>query len=1365
MSYREKRTCSSWVFGFILACFFYEIQARKEILTLPVFYMKIYYTPGDTLSVTTNPKVTGIIPEQVRIYVNKDIPKTSWTIEETYNKTLRYITVEFVSRHVSHSWFILPVVRLPSVWLYNVPTNEINSTFLARMRDSSTFKSRQISYSEVQKELLRVVSAKFRVDLNKVAANLQITATDLWTTYDAIRWEAVVHSIVKESVDAHIQLLQLASNESLAQLVRMTTSDLYNASLAEFENKTFSLFPKKTLLKNKTSELISSFNLSVQPESTTVASLASMVTSFTLQDLGLLYQLNVKQVRTIDRTSFADISYMCEGYNVSGLLDKTPFSILWTIAGTKHEPSRCPILVKIKGTSITTLSQLTPVNVLEMSLLEILTVSSGMPWRKVFRVVSTTMSEWEIIDSVKVSKLASLSSTIESAILNDSISHAVEIIYTLKQNGSLNSTIDVYRIKLRSFLETLLNISTFAVATYTNTSEESLNKTTSSQLFTKFIQTTVAHFNIKIEDINNTLKLSPEELYNLPRHEWQQIVPPIVDAVVKFQAEKLKMSVENLYDFLGIAANSSTVEQVNVLIATKIKPLITSLNKFVNITIQTWLNDSSTQDAVYSEMTVLEAILNATGFSKEGLIFAYDLNKGQMNVLKTMKITKLMTYCKVSTALTKSLTPYNLTAFTVGIQTMKPSCAAVAFYVSSEEQTIGLSKGEISVLTNTTASLVELVDKATGLPWRMSASWLGVHLSDWTVLDGLTLLNIPSKNLTQVESMTFQQLIFHSLHQNSSGNLDSILEQFRQRTKTKMYDIFITNEDEISALFEVPPTQIITTSLTEIFKFVLDSFHKKFGVSLLDVANSIRVNNNDLRYLAPTEWYEVLPSLRDQIVQSGQSKLKVDLKTLSSLLQETNLTTKTLSKLEFLWDNYVTRFIKSKNDAEIKSIATILQEHGQTFATYSPINTMMSFIKDNINVSAVEYSLLFGLDLKALSVLENYTLTEIPSACGMTQNHMLSKSPLNLTKAMIGYDDVITCRNIALVTALRSFTIETLTSNFSISINDTLSMLDVWRNEITVSWMKLLWGFNLSLAEWPFIAAFSLESYSSLVGLSVADIKSNMSYAQIATSIRTRNVNSYLNIYRQDLLNKTFEMFTVSSIEICGGMTNPCTTKVIDIFNKTLTTLRSKLKFDLLSLASNLGVTPYELKVLIPFQWHETVPYIVSESYQNVSSLLNLTQDRLSVLLDSSTNLILNMSLNEFVPIMTNKVDPLVTTKNEMESMTLKQLAKTRGVDVDLLQNKTGIEIIHALFNTSLSNISFIFEWSSEFIAALHNYTVFEASRKINNKDLSDDRSVAKLLLLMATVVPHYKPPPLTCNSGFVLNKETSKCIGKQFIE
>ena len=80
----------------------------------------------------------------------------------------------------------------------------------------------------------------------------------------------------------------------------------------------------------------------------------------------------------------------------------------------------------------------------------------------------------------------------------------------------------------------------------------------------------------------------------------------------------------------------------------------------------------------------------------------------------------------------------------------------------------------------------------------------------------------------------------------------------------------------------------------------------------------------------------------------------------------------------------------------------------------------MDFVNDILNVTAAEFSLLFGFETKSLLVLGNYTLEELPSDCGMTRIQVMNTRPLNLTKAMIGYSDITTCRSVALVTALRT---------------------------------------------------------------------------------------------------------------------------------------------------------------------------------------------------------------------------------------------------------------------------------------------------------------------------------------------------------
>ena len=1330
-----------------------------EDFILPILYMPLKkLLPGVMPNVPADfDKVTA---EHVREH-------EKWSNEEVYAKTIRYIGKRAII-WISIDGGKLPGSNFDSKWFYKIPFLEVNSTY------SNESNMEIITPSDIQEKMLHLLSRRFIFDLNNVASHLNVPVANLSESYDPANWEAVVHAMVEESILTFISRLELGSVESLAKLVRLTVHDLKNSTLGAYESLVPPLYPKKLVLDHNTTSTIAAAPgiTPTSPEDTVVTKLVTEATNFTADDFGVLYNFTDEQVKTLTRTNFFQISRMCN-VTVPTLMNMTLPHLSWSIVGSKFVNPPCLILVTIKGKSISTLAG---IDFDTMSVLDMLTATTDLPWRKVFWAVNASMSDWELLASVTIQQLLKLSGKGNSSLLDDSLSDLVELIYTLNENGSLGQAISDHRNKVRSSLESMFNLTTGKVAGLIGISEGQLQNSSSSNMVNSFLNATVSYFNITWNDIYGPAKITLQELDNLPQSEWTKIIRYIIKAALKLEAIKLQMSEDILLKFLDITPENATIANIKWLIKTRIQVTLGKKDKFENQALQVHLSASSVSDEDYLNSSVLALLFNASGFNTNDFQLVYNVDPGQVFILQQLKFKDLALYCGFSGTSIKQRTPFNITAELVGIKTTLATCKTTGFYAGSKSKPLSSLQEQFPILKNTTVSFVRSVEEITGLSWRRNLWPFGVKMEDWTTLDSLSITKfgeVTSQSIPDVQKKTLQSIFDSALQLKAADNvkLRTVHQEYRTPTLNELFRIFKTAGSELITVLTITQSRIDASTLPEVAQLTLTYYREKFNVSLVTLGNKVQVAEKDLHKMAPTEWHELVQPLKDEIIRSGRIQLGVSLQNFSDLLGHSSeeMAKLDLSQLKTLWNTIFIRLRKGKNFVEEKTISQLTTLLNLDQRSFWDMN-VMAFMENLIGLKKAELVLLYSFNSDGLDVLTNYTFMDVSTTCGLTKAAINGTTPLALIKSLLGVDSPMGCRPVALAVAARTMTLQELSRKFNTSVNDSESFLLVVEKVIPLPWSKIAWALDISLSRWPSLGAVSLKDLADIRSDTPSNIKSQKSLRAIASDIVVLNGSKFdtlLSLYRLDIIQKVSQLFAVNSTEVC----NSCSMDIVDIFDKMLKILSAKIDFLQSSLPPKMEMSGYEFKVLPPSVWWRAVPLIVADSYERASSSLGISKDRLSILFGSSFASILNMTLENFVPVMEGRIKPLIKVKVAMQSKSLTELADLKGVPVSGLEDKNIVEVITTLVSdVPLSNISFVFMWNAENISVLQNYTLgYAAKYKPGGFNSLKSMTLFDLVQFISGDV-HGVPLPTTqtpstrpsCREGYVLQEDNMTCIGKQ---
>ncbi|XP_068670511.1 uncharacterized protein [Montipora foliosa] len=1297
---------------------------------LPFLYMPLKSLfPGDLGSKPKHLKVTS---EHVRI--NKE-----WTLAQTYGETMDTIRFNALIMLLRSDVYASNLTHLDYSWSYNVSFTEADPS----LSSPQFVQARTAAY--MQEELLKIFSQKFRFDLDSVASTLGIQVTDLWTSFDPANWTALVHAVIKESSSSFTRLLELPSVNYLAKLVGVSTADLLHANLSRFEGLVFLFVPKKAILDtNTTLHLLNSSRivLGESHNDVTVREILQQHENLTLciAEFGILYNLTTEQTKAIGKATFYQISLVC-GVSFESIKDLTLPEVSWRIVGSVHIAPPCPVLISIKGKSISSFAYL--INSQTTTVLELLTTVSNLTWREVHLAVDASLPDWEFVDSVTLSQLADISGYSLESLKNYAVSEAVELVFRTRANGTLIRRTEPHRLFIRELLEENFNLTLNDVANLTKTPEASLINASAPWLFRSFLNATISYFGLNISEIVSTLQVSNDELFNLPKQEWMNVVSAIIGPVLKSEAADLQMSAEDLLQLLGI----SFVE----LSISELKELEAKVNKrrFETNPINLYLSQNSVSEQEYLNSTVLSLGLAASGYNSNELKRFYGFSEDEVFILGSLRIGQLPLYCALNTSAIKARPFFNITAELVGNKGTPANCKSTRFYLSARVKNISLLQTEFSLFSNATISYVILVEKTTNLPWRLSVWAFDLKIEDWTVL---FFLNEDSyKGLVtsgNYQSTTLLQIFKESvqLQANDDAGLRLKLQQNRGPTLDILYKRFDTTEEELIHLSPITELEYGVLYPIEVFSLLIEYYLvEKFNVSVNSMAVSLDVKQGDIEKLSPTEWPEMIPYVKAEIIRSGRHQLGVSQPDFAKLMQVTpgGLQYLTLTLLKDKWNSVVTRLLKGKTALTKKSLLQVVSEVGITAESLND-ETVLAYIKHRVNVSKDEIVVLYNFSSIAIDVLSNYTFAELPGLCGLPKDNFFQKKAFEIIVSLLGYNNDMSCRKISAVAAASSISVDEWTAKFGLHVSDSASLLLLFEDLFRLPWPKIAWAVNASLRDWPILGMVSLNNVAMLTSQTTQNMKLQKSFREITMQLLGLPENSYAqykSTYRSSLVIYAFDLFGVNASKTCFADCD-----IVDMLWNSLLQLNMVITFDPYVLPQELNSSRFEFNLTIPSQWPLLVQPIIRESYLKASLSLDLDRGRLSRLLQTTTSAVLDLNLVQYQAVFVESIRPFIDAKHAYSNSRLAVLIASKGLTLSAVKNRRVFDVINAVLSVPAQNISFIFNWTEQERAKLRTYTLDEiASYRRTTLGSLGNETVSALMQYIFSLGPTVP----SCKRGF----------------
>ena len=1253
------------------------------------------------------------------------------------------------------------LVDLDYYWSYEIA--HVNSSFVATFRDRTP--------AEFQNELLNYVANKFLFSITSVASALGIPVVNLSQSYEPANWSEVVRVMVAESSKSFSRHLELLSVSSLTGLVE---ADLSTANLSRFEHLVFPFPSKKAILDtNITSYLINSSAI-IPGESyndVTVGKILQQHENITLpfKQFGILYNLTTDQAKAIGRATFYQIFRMC-GISTEMILNVTLPEVSWKVVGSVFITPPCPVLIAIKGKSIALFQRDSVVNPQNTTVLEILTKVSNLTWRAVYEAANASLPDWEFLDSVVLPQLAEVSGIALESLLNDSVSEAVELVFRMQVDGILVNRTEAHRAFIRGVLEEKFNLSLSELANMTGIPKGSFQGATLPCLFRNFLNATITYFGLNLSEIVSSVHVPEVELYNLPRQEWTIVISSIIDPVLKAEATDLQMSTENLLQFLGVQSVELSISQLKELMRNQILNAKQKKRKFEIDSISLYLSKNSVTDADYLNSTVLSLVLSASGFNSDELKLVYGYKSDEIFIVASMRINDLPLYCGLNTSAIKARTLYNVTAELAGIKDAPAVCKSTRFYIAARYKIMSILQEEFNPFKNASVSYVNLVEMVTALPWRRNVWPFGLKMEDWTVLyvlsedaykqvtAGLNLDPYLSRTLLQIFEKSVQ------LQKENNINLRMKKNQTRAPTLNILYELFSTNENELMHFGGKTKDEYDMLFPIDVFALAIQYLVCKFNVSVRKLDASLDLRPGNIRKLSPTEWPEMIPLVKVEVIRSGQHQLGVSLFNFAKLLENTpeNLSRLTLVQLESKWDSVISRLIKGKAAIQTESLLQILSSMGITCDSLDDA-TVLEFIERTINVTKSEMLLLFNYNSIVIDVLGNYTFKELPGFCQLPKVYPCNKRPQQIIVSLLGHNNDMTCRKIASVAAATNITVNELTAKFSFDVKDNISLLTMFEEMFNLPWPKIAWAVNASLPDWPVLGAMTLSDIAQLTSQTTTNMKLQKSFREIKVQLLNLPPNSYtqlLSTYRSKLVSKASDLFIVNSSKICDGC------KLVNILWNSLTQLSQLVDFDPHMLPKELRVSPYEFNLTVLSQWSLLiVPPIVKESYSRTAIALGVDRDRLSTLLKTSTAAVQNMTLRQYQAVLSQSIKPVIAAKTALSNSPIADLIEVKGLNLSDIKNENVFDVIDAVLSVSIQNVSFIFNWTAEQQTKLKKYTLDDMSYywKVGLQQLGSEKLLTLVEYILQRTLPPPTPPPATlppCKPGSAGVGIDAQCTG-----
>lgn len=1347
------------VFEVVLFLFLFSPVPTVGQFVLPFLYMPLKSLFPDAIA--SKPKHLKVTSEHVRIH-------EKWTLSQTYEKTMNRI--QYLAGAVLGSFDIYAsnLTDLDYSWSYNIFFTEAEPS----LSNPQIVQAKTAEY--MQEELLKIVSQKFRFDLNSVASTLGIQVTELWTSFDPANWTALVHAVIEESSSSFTRLLELPSVNYLAKLVDITTADLLNANLSRFEDLVFPFIRKKAILDtNTTSHLINASGIvpGRSHDDVAVWEILQKHENLTLSiaEFGILYNLTTEQAKAIGKATFYQIFLVCE-VSFESIKDVTLPEVSRRTVGSVHIGPPCPVLISIKGKSISSFASV--IDPQTATVLEMLTTVSNLTWREVHLAVDASLPDWEFVDSVTLSQLAVVSGFSLESLENDTVNEAVELVFRTRANGTLIRRTEAHRLFIRDLLEKKFNLTLNEVANLTKTPEASLINASAPWLFRSFLNATISYFGLNLSEIVGTLQVSKDELFNLPRQEWMNVISAIIDPVLKSAAADLQMSTEDLLQLVGISLVEPSISKLKELIRTQIPEAKEKKRKFETDPINLYLSQNFISETDYLNSTVLSLGLAATGYNSNELKRLYGFSEDGIFILGSLRIGQLPLYCALNTSAIKGRTFFNITAQLVGNKGIPANCKSTRFYLAARVNNMSLLQTEFSLFSNATISYVSLVEKTTNLPWRLNVWAFDLKAEDWTVL---FVLNEDSyKGLVtsgNYQSSTLLQIFKESVQLQADGNpgLRLKVQENRGPTLDNLYNLFNTSEEELIHLSSESEGNYRALSTKEVFSRMIEHYLVgKFNVSRNSIAVSLDVKPVDIEKLSPTEWPEMIPYVIAEIIRSGQHKLGVSLHDFAKLMQATpdGLQNFTLAQLKDKWNGVVTRLLKGKTALTEESLLQVVPGIAEESLNDE---TVLVFLEHRVNVTKNESIILYNFSSIAIDVLGNYTFAELPDLCNLPKDNLFQKKAFEIIVSLLGHNNDMSCRKISAVAAASSITVEEWTAKFGFQVNESVSLLLLFEDLFKLPWPKIAWAVSASLRDWPILGAVSLNNVAMLTSQTTQNMKLQKSFREITMQLLGLPDSlyaQYKSTYRSSLVNYASDLFGVNASKICFDC------DVVDILWNSLLQLNMVIMFDPYVLPQELSSSRYEFNLTIPSQWPLLVQPIIRESYLKASLALDLDRGRLSSLLQTTTSAVLDLNLVQYQAVFVESIRPFIDAKYAYSNSRLADLVASKGLTLSAVNDTSVFAVIDAVLSVPVQNVSFIFNWTEQGRAKLRSYHLVEVARyrgttleSLGNETLSVLVQYIFSSLDLPTIPPTTLPP---CKRGFervgnaVTCSDKNECSSKE---
>jgi len=1239
-------------------------------------------------------------------------------------------------------------------WSVVIPPSDIEDSVL------ETSNARFLKLGAIQEMMLINITRQMSIDLSKVAAKLSVPVRNLSYSYDPNKWEDVVHAMVAEGIQNYIAYLDVANEDKLAALFGMTTVELRNTTIKTFIDLLPPALANKRLIdNNKVKDILPMAGISSANSSDAVIfnMVKNLTTNLTVVQFGSLYNLTNHQQEATKRTTLLQFSQSC-GIPMSQILDKTMPAVVWETIGNQFRSVSCFPLLKVKGININSLPGLASPS--SKTPLQILLHACNEYWKTCRFTMSLGPGDWECLDtqSLQQSAASIQVSPSEVTLLNSPTHDLVDVVYT--SCGSLSLT--KYRSEVQIILETMFNLTISEVETLVGLNQAQI-RSSSSTLVKSFLNASSTDLGIGLDTMYNTTTKTIQELFESPVYELYEIIPYIIRSAVKSPASQLHMTGPDTLFILKLFADNATIAQYKYAAKHVLPNIIVCKNKFENDSIGNLLTVKSMSDNSVLENTTLHLLLTASGFELDTMKTIYGMNDAQISVLSLLYVKHLIKYCNLDLAAVKSYSCYNLTVILTGISTKPATCKATTFYVAAKAKQMQELESVCSFVASTSLPLMRMIEQCSNLTWRYNARVLGVEMKDWPQMDILNrekLSQYSELNKDKIKTSTLVSLLgdANSIHTTSEAYKIAELPTYNNRTRSDLYSLFSTSTTKMSSNLGDSEATIYSYAALQMVEKLQEFLKQKYTISFLSTASTIGVPLDKLKYLAPTEWHEMISPLKNEIVASGSKQLSVTETNFKLLLAITDVPRLSYSNLQLLWDTTFFRLLTGKNHAEKKTISTVQSMMGISLQVLHQ-ETPLTFYNKYLNLTNIEMSILFGNTQTDFDIMTKFTFKELPCSCNISESQLLGVTPSLLVSSMIGKDDLTLCRPIAILVGFRSLSIDSLKAKFNITFNDTESFLTVAQSLSDLPYEKISWGLGSHMNDWPLLQAVSMNDYATAKSTNTSTL-TNLSFHNISALI-VENKNSFtpqVHALHISLVEQASSLFNVSSSDVCGQ----CAISSADVLKTFLYHLGGIVYLDprVIPLVSGFDCITHDSFVLQPSKWSLLLPGIIPQSFKNISKILNISENKLENILGFSRSEIFNMTLSEYIQLVTSRVKPMVAcyrTVNTDNTLT-KVLAK--GKDITFMKEQTFIQTLSLICSdVDVYNMTSIMGWQGTNLSILHNYTFHNAALcKVMSIKSILSRSMVALASMMINEVHNCVVIP--CRSGTLRDQEYYNCTG-----